>query len=220
MIKIIIYLGPSLPIEEAKSILSSNKKREVIYAPPIRRGDIPNAISESMDVIGIIDGVFFRESAVSPREIMEVLKTNGARIYGSSSMGALRASELDRYGMVGIGKIYQYYKDGIINSDDEVALSFDSEEFIPISEPLVNIRETIKRAVDENIINQEESEIIFKSAKVLYFPERRWDKIIKNSEKQLGACLSNFSIFVKEKKVDLKKEDAIQLLKKIDSDSK
>ena len=219
MIRIIIYLGPSLPLEEAKYILSSDSKREVLYAPPIRRGDIPKAVSEGFDIIGIIDGVFFRESAVSPREIMEVLKA-GVKIYGASSMGALRASELDRYGMIGVGKIYQWYRGGILNSDDEVALSFDSEEFIPISEPLINIRETIKKATNENIISPEESEILFKSAKSLYFPERRWNKIIENSEKTLGTKLSNFSLFVKNNKVDIKKEDAILLLKKIDEDSK
>lgn len=219
MIRIIIYLGPSLPLEEAKYILSSDKKREVVYAPPIRRGDIPKAVSEGFDIIGIIDGVFFRESAVSPRELMEVLK-NGVKIYGASSMGALRASELDRYGMIGVGKIYQWYRNGTLNSDDEVALSFDSEEFIPISEPLVNIRETIKKATNENIISPEESEILFKSAKSLYFPERRWGKIIENSEKTLGTKLSNFSPFVKNNRVDIKKEDAILLLKKIDEDSK
>ena len=219
MIRIIIYLGPSLPLEEAKYILSSDKKREVVYAPPIRRGDIPKAVSEGFDIIGIIDGIFFRESAVSPRELMEVLKS-GVKIYGASSMGALRASELDRHGMIGVGKIYQWYRGGILNSDDEVALSFDSEEFIPISEPLVNIRETIKKATNENIISPEESEIIFKSAKSLYFPERRWDKIIENSEKTLGTKLSNFSLFVKDNRVDIKKEDATLLLKKIDEDSK
>ncbi len=219
MIRIIIYLGPSLPPEEAKYILSSDNKREVIYAPPIKRGDIPKAVSEGFGIIGIIDGVFFRESAASPREIMEVLKSD-VKIYGASSMGALRASELDRYGMIGIGKIYQWYRDGTLNSDDEVALSFDSEEFIPISEPLVNIRETIKKATNQNIISLEESEIILKSAKSLYFPERRWDKIIKNSENALEKRLLDFSVFVKNNRVDIKKEDAMLLLKRIDEDSK
>jgi len=212
-------LGPSLPPEEAKYILSSDNKREVIYAPPIKRGDIPKAVSEGFGIIGIIDGVFFRESAASPREIMEVLKSD-VKIYGASSMGALRASELDRYGMIGIGKIYQWYRDGTLNSDDEVALSFDSEEFIPISEPLVNIRETIKKATNQNIISLEESEIILKSAKSLYFPERRWDKIIKNSENALEKRLLDFSVFVKNNRVDIKKEDAMLLIKRIDEDSK
>lgn len=219
MIKIIIYLGPSLPVDEAKKILSSDTKREVTYAPPIKRGDIPKAASVGYNILGIVDGIFFRESAVSPREIMEVLKSN-LKIYGSSSMGALRASELDRYGMIGIGQIYKWYKDGTLNSDDEVALSFDSEEFIPISEPLINIRETIKKALQENIITKKESEIIFESAKSLYFPDRRWNKIIEISENKIGKDLSKFSKFIQNNRVDLKKQDAILLLQKIDDDSK
>jgi hypothetical protein len=43
-------------------------------------------------------------------------------IVGASSMGALRAAELDSMGMVGIGTVYQYYRDGIIESDDDVAI--------------------------------------------------------------------------------------------------
>lgn len=219
MIKIIIYLGPSLPVDEAKKILSSDAKREVTYAPPIKRGDIPKAASDGYNIIGIIDGIFFRESAVSPRELMEILKSN-IKIYGSSSMGALRASELDRYGMIGVGQIYKWYKDGTLNSDDEVALSFDSEEFIPISEPLINIRETIKKALEERIITKIESELILESAKKLYFPDRRWNKIIELTEKKIGKDLSKFSKFIENSRVDVKKQDAILLLKKIDDDSK
>lgn len=219
MIRIIIYLGPSLPIDEAKKILDSNQNREVIYAPPIKRGDIPKAVSQGFNIIGIIDGIFFRESAVSPRELMEILKTN-VKLYGASSMGALRASELDRHGMIGVGKIYQWYRNGTLNSDDEVALSFDSEEFIPISEPLVNIRETINKAINQNIITKEDSETIFKSAKSIYFPERRWEKIIHDSERKLNKSFSEFTMFVKDNKVDIKREDAVLLLKRIDEDSK
>lgn len=212
-------MGPSLRKEEAQEILSTDKKREVVYAPPIKRGDIPKAISAGFDIIGIIDGIFFRESAVSPRELMEALKA-GTKIYGASSMGALRASELERYGMVGVGSVFSWYKDGTINSDDEVALTFDSEEFIPISEPLVNIKETVKKAHLNGVIDKEEFEAILKSAKSLYFPKRSWTNIIEKSEEDLGKKLSKFSNFLSDNKVDIKKEDAILLLKKIDNDSK
>ncbi len=36
----------------------------------------------------------------------------GVKVYGSSSMGALRASELDEFGMVGVGRIYECYRSG------------------------------------------------------------------------------------------------------------
>ena len=37
-------------------------------------------------------------------------------------MGALRAAELAPFGMIGIGTIFEAYRDGIYTDDDEVAL--------------------------------------------------------------------------------------------------
>ena len=66
-------------------------------------------------------------------------------------MGALRAAEMDTLGMVGIGEIYRMYKSGELESDDEVALVFDPSRAW-LSEPLINIRFTLKRAKEEGII--------------------------------------------------------------------
>ena len=41
---------------------------------------------------------------------------------GASSMGALRAAELSQFGMVGIGEVYQAFKLGRLEDDDEVAI--------------------------------------------------------------------------------------------------
>jgi hypothetical protein len=45
-------------------------------------------------------------AAVGHREIISALKA-GVCVVGGSSMGALRASELDSYGMIGVGRIYE-----------------------------------------------------------------------------------------------------------------
>ena len=42
-------------------------------------------------------------------------------------MGALRASELDDFGMVGISQVYKDYRMGIIESDDDVAVVIHPE---------------------------------------------------------------------------------------------
>ena len=47
--------GPTSHQKKLK-ILSSNTNRKVTYAPPIKRGDIPNAINEGFNIIGIVDG--------------------------------------------------------------------------------------------------------------------------------------------------------------------
>lgn len=134
--KAVIFTGPSLSKEEAKLIFEN-----ATYLPPIKRGDAEKALERGAKIIGIIDGVFHQDVAISPREIFEVLK-KGVIVVGGSSMGALRAAELDEFGMIGVGKIYEMYKSGEIESDDEVALIFNPLTLEPLSEPLINIRLT------------------------------------------------------------------------------
>jgi hypothetical protein len=61
-------------------------------------------------------------------------------------MGALRAAELDWLGMIGLGRIYEWYRDGVTEDDSEVALSYATKEspngplYYPQSVPLVDIR--------------------------------------------------------------------------------
>ncbi len=122
------------------------------YRPPAKRGDLLASAREGATVIGLIDGVFHQESAVAHREILAAIK-EGVKVIGASSMGALRAAEMDTLGMVGIGKIYRMYRSGELESDDEVALVFDPESGLALSEPLINIRCTLKRALDTRVIS-------------------------------------------------------------------
>ena len=62
-------------------------------------------------MIAIIDGVFHKEPAVSHKEILEAIK-KGVTVVGGASMGALRASELDDFGMIGVGRVYHDYSNG------------------------------------------------------------------------------------------------------------
>ena len=118
MPRIIVFLGPSLDQASAAKILAAE------YRPPAKRGDILAAVADGADIIGLIDGVFHQDCAVTHREILTAVK-GGITVVGASSMGALRAAEMDTLGMTGIGRIYHMYKDGTITSDDEVALVFD-----------------------------------------------------------------------------------------------
>ena len=52
----------------------------------------------------------------------------GIQVLGASSMGALRAAELHGFGMIGYGTIFEWYRDGLIDGDDEVALWHEPEE--------------------------------------------------------------------------------------------
>jgi hypothetical protein len=206
MQKIVVYLGPSLPKNEASKILDAQ------YLPPVKRGDIPVAVDGGAKIICIIDGVFFQDCAVGHREVLYALR-RGVRVIGASSMGALRASELDTLGMEGIGEVYRFYKEGKIISDDEVALIFDPETFYSLSVPLVNIRHHLVLAEKEGVISHEISELIFTHAQSLYFPERTWEKIQELAYQDINAEIVDRFIRFAEKGPDLKREDTLQALR-------
>jgi hypothetical protein len=209
MPEIIVFLGPSLPLAEAAEILPAT------FLPPARRGDIPGAVDQGARIIGLIDGVFFQECSVGHREILDAI-SRGVRVVGASSMGALRAAELDTLGMEGAGVVYRLYRDGILVSDDEVALVFDPETGIALSEPLINIRCTISKAEKKGIIDHETADRLISLAQSVYFPERTWDRILDMAEGLIDhEVVHRFSEFVRDHPVDQKREDAIAALHRI-----
>ena len=64
-------------------------------------------------------------------------------------MGALRASELDDFGMVGVGQVYMDYKTGVIESDDDVAVVINPDTMEQLSEALISINYTFKAALKQ-----------------------------------------------------------------------
>ncbi|MEM3532209.1 MAG: TfuA-related McrA-glycine thioamidation protein [Candidatus Methanomethyliaceae archaeon] len=205
-----MFLGPSLPVEEAKKILDDAE-----YRPPAGRGDVAGAVDEGFEVIGLVDGVFYQKTAVSHREILYALK-KGVTVVGGASIGALRACELDVYGMIGVGKIYRWYKEGIISADDEVAVAFHPNTYQPLSEPLVNIRATLDALISRGMISKVEGEIIIKSAKEIPFHLRNYSRIIQKAIDKLGRDKAKIILeMLRKEKVDQKWIDAIEVLKKI-----
>jgi hypothetical protein len=140
---ILVYLGPSLPVAKAREILP-----DAIYRPPARQGDIvTDVVTYSPSRIILIDGEFRQNLSVWHKEIVYALQyPNVKAIYGASSIGALRAAELDYLGMIGIGQIYEWYRDGVTEDDSEVALSYavrdslDGPIYFPSTVPLADIR--------------------------------------------------------------------------------
>lgn len=214
MVKILIYTGLSLPFSEAKEILDSHDDIEVVYKRPIKRGDLSHDIKENPDIIAIIDGVFHQNSAVGHREILSVMK-KGVKVYGSSSMGALRASELDVLGMEGIGYCYNEYASGNVTSDDDVAVMLDSETLEALSVPLISMNYVFTNAVAENIITKEEKDELIKITKETYYPKRNYAQTL--SQSSLDADKKGKLIDFIHTSKDIKKEDAKELLNHIKS---
>ena len=212
--RIVVYTGTSLSHTDARKILDAE------YRPPVKREDIRRLISSSPDIIGIIDGVFFDSAAVAHREIIEALQS-GITVVGGSSMGALRAFELEPYGMIGVGRIYDMYRHGIIESDDEVAVTFNGETMEPLSIPLVNIRLTLDLAKDMGVLSGEQASAILDIARKMFYPDRNYRNIVIESEKKgIIADKEMLLDFFRKHEVDVKREDAIMVLEKIKELSK
>jgi len=208
MPEIVVFLGPSLSRARAEQILKAD------FRPPAKRGDIYRAAKEGAGVICLIDGVFFQDCSVAHKEVIYAMET-GAKVLGASSMGALRASELDIYGMEGVGKIYQAYKSGHLVSDDEVALVFDPFSWEPRSEPLVNIRFNLDLAWQMGVISASCKDRLFHCAQAKYFPDRTYERMLSDAsglvpEKELQC----FREFLAREKRDFKMEDAVLALKR------
>jgi TfuA protein len=209
MHRIIVFLGPSLEREAAESILSAE------YRLPARRGDLLRAVQDGAGIIGLIDGVFHQESAVAHREILAAIK-KGVRVVGASSMGALRAAEMDTLGMTGIGEVYRMYKNGDLISDDEVALVFDPESGLSLSEPLVNIRFTLREAERQGIITARDHDALLAAAQSVFYPQRTYGRIVSAAGDSVSSdTRERFLNWVKLHALDQKRKDAVAALEYI-----
>ncbi|CAG0983268.1 hypothetical protein METP2_02111 [Methanosarcinales archaeon] len=211
--KPVVYTGTSISHSDARKILDAD------YRAPVRRHDLRRilALASPPEIIGIIDGVFFDNAAVAHREIIEALKS-GIIIVGGGSMGALRASELETYGMIGVGKVFEMYRNGIIESDDEVAVTFDAGSNEALSVPLVNIRMTVEAAKNAGVIDPVQAAAIIGVARKLFYPDRNYQNVVFESEKNgiiSGIEKKKLLDFIKLNEIDIKYQDAILVLEKI-----
>lgn len=210
---VIVFLGPSLDLETARSVLPY-----AAYRPPASRGDIEKATAENPEIICLIDGVFFEQCSVGHREILHALE-KGILVIGAASMGALRASETASFGMKGIGKVFELYHSGAVESDDEVAVICNPLTHEAVSEALVNMRATFKKAVCESVFLPEEEQIFLEKASNIYYPDRLYEVLIDEVKKDgriRPETLAAFEAWVREGgAADIKREDAIAALKYI-----
>jgi TfuA protein len=196
---IAIFLGPSLTRDRAQAVLKAD------YHPPIKRGDLAK-LERRVKTVGIIDGEFYQSLALSPKEVLQELD-RGVAVYGGSSMGALRAAETHVYGMVGIGEIFRAYRDGLIEGDDEVALTYRPDTYSPLSDALINIRHAFDIAVHKEILEKNAAQYMLAYLKKQYFPFR--------SYRLLAELYPEHRSFLLQEQPDLKAQDAVLLLKHI-----
>ncbi len=205
MSNILVFLGPTLTIAEAQKILP-----KAWYHAPVEGGDILRVLRLKPDCIVIIDGCYEQRASVWHKEILYALEI-GIPVIGAASMGALRAAEMQYYGMIGVGKIYEDYFNGILTGDDEVAVLHQTGAggYIPLNEALVNIRATIQQAIKEKIITGKQGESIIQAAKNLHYSERCIVKVCQILSDDFSAL---FKWLESGKQINQKKLDALAAL--------
>lgn len=205
-----IFIGPTLPIALAREVLDAD------YLPPVRQGDVYRAVVRwRPHAIGIIDGYFHQVPSVWHKEILWAM-AEGVHVFGSASMGALRAAELEQFGMRGVGEVFAAFRDRVIEDDDEVAVIHGPPEsgFLAASDAMVNIRRTLANAQAEGIISATTKVAMERIAKALYYPERAYPEILKRgaAEGLPGDQLSALRTWLEHGRVNLKREDALAML--------
>ncbi|WP_310620043.1 TfuA-like protein [Flexibacterium corallicola] len=205
----VVFLGPSLSLSEAKDQLPAT------FLPPASQGDIYRAVKKGARLIGIVDGFFEQVPAVWHKEILWAM-SQGVHVYGASSMGALRAAELACFGMVGIGKVFQAYYEAKLEDDDEVAITHGPAElgYPKLSEAMVNIRATLDRAENERVISKIFRAQCEETARSYHFSSRSYERLLSALEGQADNDeIARLRGWLPHGKVDIKREDAVELLK-------
>lgn len=206
---IVVFVGPTLPPEDIAAC------GDIVYLPPVAQGDIYRAAQRRPRAIGIIDGYFSGAPSVWHKEILWAI-SQGIPVFGSASMGALRAAELHAFGMRGVGRIFEAFRDGELEDDDEVAIVHGPAELghVPASEAMVNIRATLTCAETAGILSRSSRSELEAFGKSIFFPHRSWEALLEGAgtlgiaEPQRAAL----SAWLTEGRVDQKRADALEML--------
>ena len=207
-----VFVGPTLPTEAVAEVLDAT------CLPPVAQGDVISLLRRDPDTIVIVDGYFERVPAVWHKEILLALHA-GVRVVGAASMGALRAAELDVFGMEGVGEIYRSFADGRLEDDDEVAVRHATAEhgYRAMSEALVNIRATLGLAEAEGVIEAALREQLIGLARAMPYPERSYPGLWAAARDALVSeeALAAVARFASERRIDQKRLDALAALRHV-----
>ncbi len=207
--RIVVFAGPSLLAEDRRAYPA------VEFFPPVANGDIFRLVGNLPQHIGIIDGYFGDQLSVFHKEILWAM-AQGARVCGAASMGALRAAELDVYGLVGIGAIYRAYRDGDLIEDDAVAVQHGPAEldYLATTVAIVDVQATVEALVADASVSQEQEECLLIAARAVHFSDRTWQEIERRAVRQCSG-LTGIATTLSAAHVPSKRRDALELLRVI-----
>ena len=214
----VVFIGPTISQEQAREICAAD------CLAPVRQGDIHRAVTRHRPrAIGIVDGIFQHVPSVWHKEILWAM-AQGVHVFGAASMGALRAAELQPFGMRGVGRIFEAYRTGVFEpdrgeafeDDDEVAVIHGPMEtgYVPLSEAMVNIRCTLAKAEAAGIIGGAIRDALTGIAKGMFYQERSYERLLDHTEvEELDRReISRLRDWLPDGQVNQKRDDARAML--------
>jgi len=212
----IAFCGPST------NALDLSQWPGIMLAGPAEAGDIAWAATNGYTRIGLVDGYFGATRAPWHKEILFAVDA-GVQVLGASSMGALRAAELDGHGMAGIGRVYALYADGTVTADDEVTLLHGPADagYVPLTEALVNVRLNVQDFIAEGLIDQQFGHALITAGRTVHYKDRTIETIGEvllcqdhgKSKSQWGQLRQLWQ----DRAIDWKAQDAADLLDQLAS---
>lgn len=200
--KITAFAGPSLAAGDRAAF------PDIDWRPPAEAGDLLRLSIGDVATVCLIDGYFDHRPAVRHKELL-LLLSEGVRIFGASSIGALRAAEMQAFGMIGVGAIFDAYARGTVQGDDEVALihAGPDQDWRPLSVPLVDVRATLCRARRREIIGREEARALLEAAASIHYIDREWTSVVAAARGGMGSRA--FENWLERGAVSQKHDDAV-----------
>jgi len=145
---------------------------------PCKQSDILRiCVEEDCERIVIADGLYKGIPAPWHKEILIAIE-RGIAVYGVSSLGALRAAEIESFGMKGYGRVYDYFRRDL-RDDSDVALlhSGKDQDWKPQTVAYVEIYFWLLDATHRGIITPKEHERLSMEIKQIYFEERTMRRV-------------------------------------------
>ena len=204
----ILFAGPSL------YGLDTSKYRWIDICGPACQSDIYSILNHKRYTrIILADGLYKSIPAPWHKEILLALEMK-IEVFGVASLGALRAAELNEYGMKGTGKVYEYISSNIID-DSEVAVMHKPEKngWEAMTLAHVEVKYWSEKMKEEGRLTRDTSNHIIGWSQQTNFERRTKKALIK----ELSSNVMNARKIVEKTWFSQKKLDLENLINELNS---
>lgn len=197
----VVFIGPTLEGERVPS--------DVEALGPAVCGDLTRLLLHPPAAVGLVDGCFATSPSVWHKEIIALI-ANGIPVFGAGSLGALRAAELAAYGMVGVGQVFEAYRDGAVVRDDAVMLVHAPAElgWRALTLALVDAEDALRSAP----LSDRDRRMLQRIVRTMPYARRTWSECLTSFAARTGRALPATIERSLRQHPSLKHRDALALM--------